>query len=347
MMKRALICFVCVVTFAAFGNAFAVSDGHYRPNRNHCKGADDNSDNPKYTDPNCKALIFTLSDGTGHEYFGAGGRQTPDGTSLNTIDFWVDPGQGQMATWYVDSSGLHGPTMTPSKGPGDPSTGLFLYFGADDNLDTGEHDSSNFINNGPSDGGGMEYNLDPATAAAWVAALQAQDVATLLEHPTPLFNGGFGACADGLCISADTTRRVAIAGGDTTKHRDVANYMWTYNDGKTPPSAVEWDPYNCAGPSDNAKDCSTPQHPDWTIANWFAQVGTTYIEPGFQLYEDPDPQGSPGVLSLVGLPQNDPYPLPSLYIGACGAVLGGGPMQFPAGPTVNAAGQLVISTGCD
>jgi len=327
---------VCLVTFAGFGNSFAVSDGHYRPDRNHCTNADDNSDTPKYVNPDCKSLIYTLSDGTGHEYFGAGARQTPDGTYANTIDFWFDPGQGQMATWYVDSAGLHGPKMVPSAGPGDPSTGLFIYFGADDNLDGGEHDSSNLINNGPSDGGGMEYNIDPATAAAWVAALQAQDTATLLENPTPLLNAGFGACADGLCISWDTTRRVAYQGLDTTKHRDVANY-----------AGVAWDPYNCAGPSDTVKDCSTPEHPDWTIENWEAQNGTTYIEPGFQLYEDPDPQGSPGVLGLVGIPQNDPYPLPALYIGSCGAILGGGPMQFPAGPNVNSAGQLVISTGCD
>jgi hypothetical protein len=336
MMKRALVALVCLVTFAGVGNSFAVSDGHYRPERNHCTNSDDNSETPKYVNPDCKSLIYTLSDGTGHEYFGAGARQTPDGTYANTIDFWVDPGQGQMATWYVDSSGLHGPSVVPSTSKADPSTGLFVYFGADDNLDGGEHDSSNLINNGPSDGGGMEYNIDPATAASWVAALQAGDVATLLENPTPLLNAGLGSCADGLCMSIDTTRRIAYQGGDTTKHRDVANY-----------DGVAWDPYNCAGPTDNVKDCSTPEHPDWTIADWEAQNGTTYIEPGFQFYEDPDPQGSPGVLGLVGIPQNDPYPLPALYIGTCGAILGGGPMQFPAGPGVNKAGQLVIPTGCN
>src|ERR1044071_4191237 len=117
MMKRALVGMMWLVTFAAFGNSFAVSDGHYRPDRNHCTTTDDNSDAPKYVNPDCKSLIFTLSDGTGHECCGAGARQTPDGTFANTIDFWVDPGQGQMATWYVDSKGLHGPTMLPSKGP--------------------------------------------------------------------------------------------------------------------------------------------------------------------------------------------------------------------------------------
>jgi len=346
MMKRALVGLVCLVTFAGVGNAFAVSDGHYRPNRNHCTGSDDNSDNPTYTNPDCKSLIVTLSDGMGHEYFGAGARQTPEGTPANTVDFWIDPGQGQKTTWYVDSSGLHGPTTVPSDSKADPSTGLFLYFGADDNLDGGEHDSSNFINNGPSDGGGMEYNIDPATAAAWVAALQAQDSATLLENPTPLLNAGLGSCADGFCMALDTTRRVAFQGGDGGTHRDVAIYEWTHNHGKAKPTPVQWDPYNCAGPSDGVKDCSTPDHPDWTIQNWYDMDGTVYIEPGFQIYEDPDPQGSPGVLSLVGIPQNDPYPLPALYFGTCGAVLGGGPMQFPAGPNVNSAGQLVISTGC-
>jgi hypothetical protein len=334
-MRRALVGLVCLATFAGIGNSFAVSDGHYRYSRNHCTGSDNNSDNPNYVNPNCKSLIFTLSDGTGHEYFGAGARQTPNGTYANTIDFWVDPGQGQMATWYVDSKGLHGPTVVPSASKADPSTGLFLYFGADDNLDGGEHDSSSFINNGPSDGGGMEYNIDPATAMAWVAALQAGNVATLLENPTPLFNGGLGSCADGLCMSLDTTRRVAYQGDAKDKHRDVANYQ-----------GAVWPPYNCAGPTDNVKDCSIPPH-KWTIEHWADQDGTVYIEPGFQIYEDPDPQGSPGVLSLVGIPQNDPYPLPALYIGSCGAILGGGPMQFPAGPGVNSAGQLVIPTGCN
>ena len=344
MLKRTLVGLVCLVTVAGVGNSFAVSDGHYRPSRNHCANTDDNSDAPKYVNPDCKSLIWTLSDGTGHEYLGAGTRQTPDGTFANTMDFWFDPGNGQKATWYVDSTGFHGPTMVPGDTHTDPSTGLFIYFGADDNLDGGEHDSSNLINNGPSDGGGMEYNLDPKTAATWAAALQAQDAATFLENPIPLFNGGMGACADGFCMSTDTSRRVAYSGLDTTKHRDVANYMWS--DG-TP---QQWDPYNCAGPSDNEKDCTPAGQtdPQWTIEHWEAQNGTTYIEPGFQIFEDPDPQGSPGVLSLIGLPQNDPYPLPALYFGACGAVLGGGPNgQFPAGPNVNKAGQLVISTACD
>jgi hypothetical protein len=334
MMKRALVGLVCLATFAGIGNSFAVSDGHYRTSRNHCAGSDNNSDKPAYTNPKCKSLIMTLTDGTGHEYFGAGGRQTPDHTTVNTIDFWVDPGQGQMATWFVDKAGLHGPKMLPSASKANPGTGFFLYFGADDNLDNGEHDSSNFMNNGPSDGGGMEYNVDPATAMAWVAALQAGNVAKLLANPTPLFNAGLGSCADGLCMSIGTARRVAFQGDAKRKHRDVANYA-----GKV------WDPYNCAGPSDNVKDCSTAKH-KYNIEHWSDLEGTVYVEPGFQFYEDPDPQGSPGVLGLVGIPQNDPYPLPALYIGTCGAILGGGPMRFPAGPGVNSAGQLVIPTGC-
>ena len=347
-MKRALVGLVCLVVFAGMGSSFAVSDGHYRPSRNHCKNTDENSltadgqPNGKYVNPDCKSLIWTLSDGTGHEYLGAGTRQTPDGTYANTIDFWFDPGNGQKAIWSVGQNGMTPPTIVPGDTHTDPSTGLFIYFGADDNLDGGEHDSSHLINNGPSDGGGMEYNIDPATAASWAAALQAQDAATFLENPIPLFNGGMGACADGFCMSMDTTRRVAYEGLDTTKHRDVANYIWSDK------TQQQWDPYNCAGPSDSVQYCQDDKHPGWTIADWEAQNGTTYIEPGFQIYEDPDPQGSPGVLSLVGIPQQDPYPLPALYFGSCGAVLGGGPMgQFPPGPNVNAVGQLVISTACN
>jgi hypothetical protein len=334
-MKRLLAVMATLAVLAGSGASFAVSDGNYRTSRNHCTGSDNNSDNPKYVNPNCKSLIMTLTDKTGHEYIGAGTRQTPDGTNANTLDVWFDPGQGTKTTWTIDKGGLHGPTMTPSPSKGNPATGLFLYFGADDNLDGGEHDSSNYVNNGPSDGGGMQYNIDPATAMTWVAALQAQDAATLLSNPTPLFNGGMGACADGFCMSLSSTRRVAFQGGKKNKHRDAANYA-----GKT------WDPYDCAGPSDTAQYCSDATHHHWNIGKWAAQEGTVYIEPGFQIYEDPDPQGSPGVISLVGLPQKDPYPLPAFYIGTCGVIVGGGPAKFPASPNTNSAGQFVIPTAC-
>ena len=118
-------------------------------------------------------------------------------------------------------------------------------------------------------------------------------------------------------------------GGNSRTHHDAANY-----------AGKKWDPQNCAGPSDKPKDCGGKP-----LKYWDRQEGTVYAEPGIQIYEDPDPQGSP-----VG-----PYPLPAFYIGTCGVVVGGGPMRVPfvasAGATqqgvwTNKAGQLVVSTGC-
>jgi len=98
-------------------------------------------------------------------------------------------------------------------------------------------------------------------------------------------------------------------------------------------------------------------HPGW---HWYNLDGTVYTEPGIQIYEDPDPLGSPGVLSLVGLDQvkqaltgngNDPYPLPAFYLGTCGLVFGGGapgdPTRVDGTPLSNSAGQIVVKTACN
>jgi len=348
------------------GKAFAVSDGHYRYWRNHCSGSDLNSTNPNYVNPQCKALIFTISDYNGHEYLGAGIPTTPNNVPANQIDYWADPGTGQDLSWSMSSSGkISGVTVAPSTQPAaNPASGLRMYFGADDNLDVGEHDSSGYVNNGPSDGGGLEVNVDPATATAWIAALQAANLPALLTHPLPLVSGGFGACADGFCISFSTVKKLAYKGLNTRIHRDVANYTWS--NGK----AQVWKPYNCAGPtdgSDGSNVCDVPSmHAQFgatnpcynangymTVGCWNQINGTVYVEPGIQIYEDPDPQGSPGVINLVipsqVLSMNDPYPLPSLYAGPCGVDIGGGPSGFPTHltlPGTNAAGQYTFKTAC-
>src|SRR5207247_11313219 len=114
-------------------------------------------------------------------------------------DGWLEPGSGSGYTWNFDltaGSVDQMPTVTASA-PGDLTTGLQVYFGADDNLDSGEHDSSNQVSNGPSDGGGLEVNIALAAASAWVDMLQAADAAGLLSAPAPFTHGGFGAFADG------------------------------------------------------------------------------------------------------------------------------------------------------
>ena len=202
----------------------------------------------------------------------------------------------------------------------DPATGLRVYFGADDNLSSGEHDSSALIGDGPSDGGGVQVNVRPDTLDAWLDAVAVGDTLYLLHHPLPLVDAGVGACADGICLSLQTVQRVAFAGTDDGE-RAVADY-----EGKA------WDPETCAGPSDTEADCG----PGGILA-WVAQEGVTTVEPGLQIYEDPSPEGSP-----IG-----PYPLPALYVGTCGVILGGGPLlAVPASPLTNGAGQLVVPTAC-
>jgi hypothetical protein len=353
-MRQLLIAF-SVVTLLAGHAAFAVSDGQYLPANQGCTANADNSDDANRTEAGCHNMIVFVADGTGHQYAGWGLDQTADGTLLHSGEVWVDPGIGSRYTWNFDltaGSVDQMPTVTLST-PGDPTTGVHVYFGADDNLDSGEHDSSEKVSNGPSDGGGMVVDIAPAAATAWLAILRAMDTAGLLAAPAPFANGGLGACADGFCIAVTTQRRVAYQGARTDIHRDVANYVWS--DG-TP---MVWDPYNCAGPTDTKLYCSDPTG-TYTIKYWYKNSGTVYTEPGIQIYEDPDPQGSPGVLSVVGLDQlkqaltgsgQDPYPLPALYLGTCGLVFGGGaqgdPTRFDGTPLSNSAGQIVVKTGCN
>jgi hypothetical protein len=289
---------VAILVMATGGVALAVSDGNYASSRQHCSGKVDNSDHPKNVEPGCKNMIVSASDGNGNEFAWGGTQQTADGQS-------VDP------TTVRDFR-----IMTPV----DPASGVKLYMGADDNLDTGEHDSSEQANIGPSDGGGVQFNLVASSVATWLAALSAGDSQYLLTHPMPLIDAGFGECADGICTDVQTQRRVAWQGGGTGS-RDLADY-----------SGKKWDPTDCGGPDDQPKSCGG--HP---LSYWYNQDGTVYAEPGVTFFEDPDPEGSP-----IG-----PYPLPALYAGTCGVVAGGGPAATaPASPITNSAGQLQVKTGC-
>jgi hypothetical protein len=301
------------------GSAWAVSDGDYTNGRNGCTGDAYNSSEPDRAEAGCQTLVFKITDGS-HNYVWVGIPETPDGESADSLTACFDPGAGKQ---YCARFGKGGTAFLPPRPgtPRHPSGGLHTYFGANDNLDGGEHDSSSQVDNGPSDGGGVQANVTPWTLKNWVAALSGGDRATLLTHPLPLGDAGMGFCADGLCFSAQTQRRVAYQGTDPNKSRDVSDY-----DGMT------WDPESCSGPDDAAADCGGQP-----ISYWEEQNGTTYVEPGIQVYEDPDPQGSP-----IGA-----YPIPSLYVGTCGFVAGGGGgVNAPASPLTNSAGQLVVKTGC-
>jgi hypothetical protein len=296
--KLSVLLLIAAVSVAGVGVAVAgVSDGNYRADRQGCSGHADDSDHPDRVQQGCQSLSFNVSDNSGHEPFRAGTQQTPDGTRAHQVQTNTDP------------NGF------------DPSSGVRLYFGADDNLDGGEHDSSERIGDGPSDGGAIVFNIDPASLATWLNALATGDAPYLLTHPVPLVDAGAGSCADGLCESVQTQRRTAYQGDNPDASRDAANY-----DGK------QWDPASCAGPSDTPQDCGPGG-----IDHWTKKDGSVYVEPGVQVYEDPNPEGSP-----IG-----PYPIPSLYAGTCGVIAGGGTAPAaPASPVTNGAGQLVIPTKC-
>jgi len=300
------------------GSAWAVSDGGYTNSRNGCTGDAYNSDAPDRAEPGCQTFVFKITDGK-HNDVWVGIPETADGKRANSATVCIDLGTGRQQCTRFDK---HGATMLPPrKGtPRNPAGGLHAYLGANDNLDGGEHDSSSQVDNGPSDGGAIQANVKPWTLKTWLAALQGGDTSTLLTHPLPVADTGFGFCADGFCFSAQTQRRVAYQGTDPSKSRDVSNY-----------DGVTWDPESCSGPDDTAADCGGQP-----ISYWEEQNGTTYVEPGIQIYEDPDPQGSP-----IG-----PYPITALYVGTCGFVAGGGGVNATASPFTNAAGQLVSPTGC-
>jgi hypothetical protein len=297
VQRPRLIAGMVMATMLGIGGVAAagVSDGNYEPARQHCSGHADDADAPDRVEEGCQNATLNLRDGNGDEAVRIGTQQTADGEM-------VDPAP-QVTTGTVD-----------------PTTGAFVYFGADDNLSNGEHDSSSAIGDGPSDGGAIVLDVDPASIDRWVAALMAGELQYLLTHPLPLVRAGTGACADGICASVQTQRRVAYQGGDPHRSRDVADY-----EGKA------WDPETCAGPSDTEADCGPGG-----IRAWHDREGTTYVQPGVQVYEDPNPSASP-----IG-----PYPLPAAYAGTCGAILGGGPATAPVSPITNGAGQLRVQTGC-
>jgi hypothetical protein len=297
--RLAIVGLAAALTVFGAGVAFAgVSDGNYRPERQGCTGDADDANTPDHVEPGCQNLTANVRDGNDDELVRVGFQQTADGEN-------VDPTSPQVTTGEID-----------------PTTGVFTYFGADDNLDSGEHDGSEAVANGPSDGGAIVANVTPLSALDWLAQVAGGDTQFFFTHPLPAADAGAGGCADGLCFSVQTQRRIAYkAGRKHAKTRSAADY-----------EGHQWDPPSCAGPSDTTKDCGGKHDLAW----WHKRNQTTYVEPGLQIYEDPDPQGSPA----------GPYPLPALYIGTCGFVAGGGRISFPDSPITNGAGQLVVKTGC-
>lgn len=285
--RFALIAAIAAVLVPA--SAWAVSDGEYSPSQQGCSANADDY-NQAGAQQGCHNSRVVVGDGAGGRLFTVGTDQTANGQPVSNADYTFEPGAF------------------------DPATGAQLYFGADDNLDTGEHDASPQWQDGPSDGGGVHATATPDLFFAWVdGAMRAAngDPSYLLTHPLPV-DAGYGACADGTCASVQTNRRTVFQGGSGGS-RDAANY-----------SGMNWDPYNC---SSGDQQSQTPQSCGGHSLRWWnQQQGTVYAEPGAQVYEDPDAQASPA------LPL---YPIPSAYAGTCGVIAGGGAVQ-----------QVVVSTGC-
>jgi hypothetical protein len=238
------------------------------------------------------------------------------------------------------------PSVQPTVHQGTPDgsaasllTGGQLYLGADDNLDTGEHDGVNGqygttkAINGPSDGGNLEVNWHPGQTTTWLADLMVLahggSPAPIAENPVPVADAGGGACADGICFGVYTAQRSLYQGGGGTNGKSSSRDVYNYQ-GKT------WGPYDCnSGAPSNEKACVTE---GGHTMDWYRQqeARNVYAEPGVQVYEDPDPQGSPAGPTQL-------YPLPAAYAGTCGVAAGGGAAKAPASPATNNAGQVVVS----
>lgn len=213
-------------------------------------------------------------------------------------------------------------------------SGFALYFGANDGLDSGEHDEpdgrhgTSKEQNGPSDGGAVQLRWHPGQLNSWLplvlAGVAKANPAALATDPFPLADAGAGACADGLCVAGQSHRRVAWRGGGKGgKRRDAYDY-----------TGKQWDPYDCSGQSVAAEKKCHDRHHKNADSYYRDEAKQVVVEPGLQVYEDPDPNGSPLLPT---------YPLPAGYAGSCGVTVGGGPLTLPSSPVTNRAGQLSLS----
>lgn len=372
----------CGLTLAGGGAALAVSGGGYSPQSQDCSPNADAITPPQSAQPGCHNFKVNVTDGHGKRYAEVGLDQLPNGPSIGALAGVATPGSpnfphagcvsantngtnpdtanknkkakdremncgsnpnGLGAAVVFDTQNADRNRVTPSTGAPDVGaivnsamSGFNFYLGADDNLDAGEHDGVDGLygtrkaTNGPSDGGAVSAHVSPQAATATPS----------LTNPVPVAGASEGACADGFCEEA-TTQRQAVYHGGTKGSREVSDYQ-----GK------QWDPYNCSsGDVAAEKACATAQQPNMDA--WKkSEAQNVYAEPGVQVYEDPDPQGSPidpvyeAGLSPTGQPVL--YPIPGVYAGTCGVVAGGGPvLRAPAGtPITNSAGQVAVSTGC-
>ena len=191
-----------------------------------------------------------------------------------------------------------------------------VYFGADDNLDNGEHDGVNptddhgkdaKVADGPSDGGAWQANTHLQGDPSDPASLSQNVDPTDMHNPVRGADIGTGACADGLCAGADTTHRKDFQGGCAS-----CPDQSVYNDQYT----TQWRSPDCNGQSTaNQNQCGAGwQNGDeqGNIYQPWSERGAYYTDPGVFVYQDPDPQASPE------FPITPTYPMCELYAGTMG-----------------------------
>jgi hypothetical protein len=230
--------------------------------------------------------------------------------------------------------------------------GMLVYLGMDDNSDNGEHDGlgpysirtqpwNSGAQNGPSDGGAIMLTLTPLSATN----------APSPTHPEGAANGSTGFCADGICAGATTKQQTvyhgcgaadaygnAPCGPNTPQNADVYDYAPGGNPGNDPSVNTESANCNSGDPSStNQKVCGV----GGMNALRSATPANENVEPGVQLYTDPDPQRSPAAPAPL-------WPTPAVYVGTCGVYLGSpattGPILGTSGtPVSNRAGQIAIT----
>lgn len=354
------------------GAAWAVSGGGYNPAQQDCPANAARNNAPKgQTVAGCHNVALNVESARGTRYAEVGLDQLPNGypatPGLLGLGYPGSPnaihsgciafntngtgggtgkgcgsGSGLGATIIFNTENTGANHVTPQVGSPNVAGlvallegGIRVYYGQDDNTDAGEHDGVTGTNgtkgsiNGPSDGGAVGLFFLPGQATTTPTA----------ANPVPVAGGSEGACADGICEEFTTQRQVVYQGcganpsvpckKGSSSGRDVYNY-----------SGKKWDPYNCSSGDVPSESPGPNGCGNQTMDQWRAsEARYVYAEPGFQFYEDPDPQASPAAPI---------YPLPALYVGTCGVVVGGGQAPAaPATPVTNSAGQLAITpTGC-
>ena len=216
-----------------------------------------------------------------------------------------------------------------------------VYFGADDNLDLGEHDGVDpaaaggrdaEVANGPSDGGALQVNTHPQGSLDNPQGLSANLDPTDLHDPLRAADAAGGGCADGLCVAADTSHRTVYRGGCHTCQDEPV-----YGDQST----TGWRSPDCnSGSVQNQNDCGAGWQngsEQGDITQPYEERGAYTTDPGVMVYEDPDPQASPA------LPM---YPVCEEYVGTegvwvCGAPVVGAPGSGTPSPALAPAPVVV------